>query len=166
MKKQIVVLVSLIGAVTLLGAGCSWWGITDDAPGTNTSTNVTPVVSTSTLVTPTTTSATSTPVKKPVTNVKPSTAPLKYTDIMQLYQKSGYRLQFVGCQATPGAITLRSGVKFMLDNRGDKSHKIKIGSKTYTLGAYAYIIATAPTTAGTHNVTCDGGGTARINVEK
>ncbi len=170
MNKYISFLGSIVGVLALMGAGCA-----RQSPMSNTQNNPTDNITVTTSAveaTPTTTtkSVTTTPqqsatVKK--TTVKPNvTAAMKYTEVMQMYQKSGYRFQFLNCQATPGNMTLKARVKFMLDNRDAETHKIKVGGTSYTVGSYNYVIATAPSTVGTHYVTCDGGGSARINVEK
>lgn len=107
------------------------------------------------------------PAKKPTTQTTPtpgagSVTP-SYADALKQYSASGYRFQFVNCRATPGKMTIKQGVTFMLDNRDDKAHKIKVGSVTYNVGAYGFVIATAKT-VGTNYVVCDGVGSAEINV--
>jgi hypothetical protein len=87
-----------------------------------------------------------------------------YTDALKIYSASGYRMQFVNCQATPGQLTIKKGQKFMIDNRDSKPHKFKVGSTLYSVKAYGFAIATSKT-LGVNFITCDGGGAAKINVE-
>ncbi len=112
----------------------------------------------------------STAPKKTITPVKTTPPPLsatqKYLDAIRMYKNVGYYFQFVDCHGLPGTLTLKKGKKFMLDNRDAKSHKIAIvGGQSFTIGAYNFAVATAPSTAGTHYITCDGGGAASITVQ-
>ncbi len=119
-------------------------------------------------------SASSTPsstatIKKPVT-VKNTPTPLsatqKYLDAIRVYKNPGYYFQFVDCHGLPGTLTMKKGKKFMLDNRDNKTRRIAIsGGQSFKIGAYGFAIATAPTKAGTHYITCDGGGAATILVQ-
>jgi hypothetical protein len=115
--------------------------------------------------------AATTTIKKITVPVKTSSAPLsatqRYLDAIRLYKNVGYYFQFVDCHGLPGSLTLKKGKKFMLDNRDNKSHKIAIvGGQSFTIGAYNFAIATAPSKAGTHYITCDGGGAASILVQQ
>lgn len=121
-----------------------------------------------------TNSATSTPsstipTKNP-TPVKTSPTPLsatqKYLDAIRIYKNTGYYFQFVDCHGLPGTLTMKKGKKFMLDNRDATSRRIAIsGGQSFKITAYNFAIATAPTKAGTHYITCDGGGAATIVVQ-
>lgn len=129
------------------------------------STQIPSVVSTSTGQTPSATVPA--PVKRPTT-VKPSiptgqTASEAYLSALNVYQKTGYYMQFFPCQATPGSMILKKGSKIMLDNRDAKSHLIGIRSVRYNIGAYNFAI-TSLDSLGTNYVTCDGGGVAQITV--
>ncbi len=54
----------------------------------------------------------------------------------------------------------------MLDNRDNVSRKIAVqGGQTFQVKAYDFAIATAPSTIGTHYITCDGGWAAVISVQ-
>jgi hypothetical protein len=122
--------------------------------------------------------ATTTPTTTTSDTVKKTTAPApvkttapapgaitqSYADALKIYSASGYRFQFVNCKATPGKLTIKQGTKFMLDNRDNTAHKIKVGSVNYNVGAYGFAIATAKT-LGLNYITCDGGGAAQIQVE-
>jgi len=123
---------------------------------------------TSTAGTSTSTAATSTAVKK--TTVKAAPAPLsatqRYLDAIKIYKTAGYYFQFVDCHGLPGSLTLKKGKKFMLDNRDAKTRKIAIqGGQSFQIKSYDFAIATAPSTIGTHYITCDGGGAASILVQ-
>lgn len=87
-----------------------------------------------------------------------------YGAALAVYGKSGYRFQFVNCSGTPGFLTMKFGVKFMIDNRDNKSHQIGIGTKTYKLAAYDFAIVTIQKT-GDYNITCDGGGAAHVLIQ-
>ena len=126
---------------------------------------------TSSTVSASTTTATGTTPKKVTSPVKTAPAPLsatqRYLDALRVYKTTGYYFQFVDCHGLPGSLTLKAGKKFMLDNRDAKSRKIAIqGGQSFTIGAYNFAIATAPSKTGTHYITCDGGGAASIVVQK
>lgn len=108
------------------------------------------------------TKPTTTPVKKPAT---PTPAPVQtYDQIVESYKASGYRFQFSGCSGSPGSITIKKGLKLMMDNRDNASHAFVVGSQRFTLGKYGYKIITA-TELGSLNITCDGRGSATLNVQ-
>jgi len=95
-----------------------------------------------------------------------TTTPTKdYGATLAIYGKSGWRFQFVNCSGSPGYLTMKIGTKFMIDNRDNKSHQISIGTKKYQLGAYDFSIVSIQK-AGDYNITCDGGGSARVLVQK
>lgn len=97
----------------------------------------------------------------------PLSATQRYLDAIRTYKNVGYYFQFVDCHGSPGTLTLKAGKKFMLDNRDGKSRKIAVqGGQSFTIGAYNFAIATAPSKIGTHFITCDGGGAAKIEVQK
>lgn len=143
---------------------------TDENIGLENQTEDTGLTSTTTPDTTVTTTPTSTPVtatiKKTTTPTTKATAPVtqSYADALKTYSASGYRMQFVNCRASPGSLIIKKGKTFMLDNRDNKSHKIKVGSTTYTVGAYGYAIATAKT-LDVNYILCDGAGAAKITVE-
>jgi hypothetical protein len=87
---------------------------------------------------------------------------LSYGEAIKKYQ---YRIQFVNCSGNPGMISVKRNIAIMLDNRDNKKHTIKVAGKTYTIAALDYALAYIPT-EGTHNLTCDGGGSATVNIEK
>lgn len=88
-----------------------------------------------------------------------------YGAAVGVYGKSGYRFQFSNCSGNPGTLTMKVGTKFMIDNRDNISHKISIGTKSYQLAAYDYAIVTIQK-VGKFNITCDGGGSASVWVQK
>lgn len=101
--------------------------------------------------------------KKPVTKTAPGAVTQSYADALKEYSASGYRFQFVNCRATPGSLTIKKGTSFMIDNRDNASHKIKVGPATYSVGAYGFVIATAKT-IGSNYIICDGISTGRLEV--
>lgn len=104
--------------------------------------------------------------KKPnsSSNSAKSVAAMSYEEAIKKFGRSGYRYQFANCSALPGRFTVKQGVEFMLDNRDEKSHILKIGSKTYTIPAYNYAIVSV-SKSGTYIITCDGGGSGEIIVQ-
>ncbi len=111
--------------------------------------------------------ATSTP---PAAKKTGSSNNLAYNQALAIYQKNGYRIQFSECRAIPSSLAIRQGVKYMLDNRDSVAHTIKVGTSTYNLPGYGYMIVTAYN-LGINNVSCSGGGmntvnTAQINIQK
>ena len=119
--------------------------------------------------TPSESTATSTanaPAKSSSKTIAPLSATQRYLDAIRIYKNVGYYFQFVSCHGSPGSLTLKAGKKFMLDNRDNVTHKIAVqGGQTFQVGAYNFAIATAPSTIGTHYITCDGGGAASIIVQ-
>jgi hypothetical protein len=109
-------------------------------------------------------SATTTPTSTPVTTGGSSNN-LSYNQALAIYGKNGYRIQFAKCSGNPGHLAIKQGVKFMLDNRDNAVHTIVVKSQTFHLGKYGFAIATAKD-LGVYNITCDGGGSAQLNVEK
>ena len=111
-------------------------------------------------------SASTTPSTTPSTTTTTGGTPaaLTYTQAMALYGK-GYRIQFNECHGTPGALVIKSGDKFMFDNRDSSTHVVSYGGYSYTLKGYGFAIITAKAT-GKFNITCDKGGAATINIEK
>lgn len=105
------------------------------------------------------TTPTPTPTKSGSTNNK------AYNDALAIYGKNGYRIQFSQCHGIPGKLVVPQGNKYMLDNRDNAAHTIKVGPNSYRLGAYGFTIVTA-LNLGINNVTCDGGGAAQVTIEK
>ena len=116
--------------------------------------------------------STTLPKSAPAASKKPSPAvslpaTKAYLDAIKVYKNVGYYFQFVDCHGAPGTLTLKKGTKFMLDNRDESAHKIAItGGQSFNIKAYGFAIATAPSTLGTHYITCDGGGAASILVQQ
>ena len=91
---------------------------------------------------------------------------LTYTKALSLYP---YRIQFSNCRGfvgTPGngTLAIKRGVKFMLDNRDNQSHRIAFVGHSIHLEPYGFAIVSA-TSTGTYPLTCDGGGSATLKVE-
>lgn len=123
----------------------------------------------STTSTTTSTTTTSSPVvveQKPT--VTPTTKP-KIAGSATAYQKAvetyQYRFQFVNCHGNPGTLTVKQGAKVMLDNRDAATHTYGFGGAKYTVKGYSFVIVAAPK-AGTHYLTCDGGGAAQMITQK
>jgi hypothetical protein len=117
----------------------------------------------STLAQNSTTTQNTVPLKSSTPKIPPA-ASLSYAQALNIYGKSGYRIQFSNCSGNPGSLSIAKGTKFMLDNRDDKPHKIVVKSQTFNLKAYGFAVVTAKD-VGTYNITCDGGGSAELNVE-
>lgn len=88
-----------------------------------------------------------------------------YENALDVYGKSGWRFQFVKCSGLPGSMVMKLGTKFMIDNRDNADHQIAIGTQTYKLSAYDFAIISIKK-AGSYNITCDGGGAARVEISK
>ncbi len=88
-----------------------------------------------------------------------------YEKALNEYRSKGAYFQFVNCAGNPGTLTLKRGTVFMLDNRDNEPHKIKIGTVTYNLPAYGYKLVN-PQKLGVNQITCDGGGAAAVNVQR
>lgn len=170
MYKKTSFLISFAAVILLVGAGC---GNRDTAgspasqadgtanPATTVETATTTAPATTTPTAKTTATKTITAVKKPTTSA--GSAPKSYTDALAIYRTSGYYFQFVKCSGNPGSLIVKKGKKYMLDNRDAVSHRFVVGGRAYTIGGYGYLILTADR-VGTHNVTCDGGGSATVKV--
>jgi hypothetical protein len=91
--------------------------------------------------------ATSTPASKPILIRKPKPKPTTITTISygDAVVKYGFNhIQFApGClQASPNQIATANPVTLMLDNRSDQAQTITIGSHSYMVAPYNYVIAT------------------------
>jgi len=80
------------------------------------------------------------------------------------YVESGYRFQFSDCHGTPGQLTVKRGKYFLLDNRDDSAITIAVAGQSYQIGPYGAAVA-AVWKEGVHQITCNGGGAASLNVE-
>lgn len=113
-----------------------------------------------------TTASSTEPSPAPKTSAAPKPT-VDYAKALNTYQ---YRIQFSQCHGivnnspNVGTLSIKQGVKFMLDNRDPVAHTIAFKGVSVKIGAYGYAIVSAPY-KGTFNVTCDGGGAAVINVE-
>jgi hypothetical protein len=95
----------------------------------------------------------------------PAPARLTYNDALKTYGVNGYRFQFSdNCLGIPGRLTIKKGGKFMLDNRDDVAHTIKLGSQTFRLSKYGFAIVTASQT-GDLDILCDGVTRAELLVQ-
>ena len=86
-----------------------------------------------------------------------------YTQAVNQY--TGFRIQFTNCSGNPSSLTVKAGQKFMLDNRDTRSHDFGIANLIFQTAAHDYSIVSG-TKVGSYNITCDGGGTTRLTVEK
>lgn len=121
-------------------------------------------ITTSTTSTPTTTPKKTLTTPKATTKKSTLASSQEYLKALEIYRKSGYYLQFYPCQATPGSLVVKKGSKVMLDNRDKETHVFGIMGSRYTVQPYSFAIATL-NTLGNNYVTCDGGGSAVINVQ-
>jgi hypothetical protein len=96
---------------------------------------------------------------------KPTSGSTSYEKALNEYRSKGAYFQFVNCAGNPGTLTLKRGTVFMLDNRDNKAHTIKVGKTAYYITAYGYKLAN-PQTLGVNQITCDGGGAASVNVQR
>ena len=155
-------IITLIAVVVIVLAG--WWIIA--SRNNSTTTTTTPTAGQMAAQTPTASSTTpvaSTTVPSTGTGAPGSANNIAYNKALEIYGK-GYRFQFSQCHGTPRYISVRQGVKLMLDNRDNKAHTIVVKSQTFHLPSYGFAIITAKD-AGTYNITCDGGGAGQLNVE-
>ncbi len=95
----------------------------------------------------------------PNTNI---TKKLSYGEAIKAYP---YRYQFVNCSANPGTMSVKVNSYVMLDNRDKVAHTIKANGQTFKIAALDYQIL-RPRIEGDTFITCDGGGSGKINIEK
>lgn len=100
-------------------------------------------------------------VKKPAPPVSE-----RYQSAVAIYGErgTGYRFQFNECSGTPGELTVKKGVRYMLDNRDNEEHTFRVGPNAVNIPAWDFAILTAET-VGQWYITCDGGGAAVIKVQ-
>ncbi len=160
MKKYRMAVSALALSLMMLGAGC---GNKNTAPAAVSDASNDPTLSLPSVQVEQGAQITAKPVGK--TEVKSEVmSTLKYMDALKIYAANSMRFQFSDCSGRPGYLTMKVGTKFMLDNRDGEAHTIGIGSKTYQLPTYAFAIVSIPK-AGDYNITCDGGGSAHVNVQ-
>ncbi len=164
MKRSHIVALTIITALVIVGIVLLKQYNTSPAMDTSTGARNTPATA------DTTGDATNPPVTtpKPTSTTTTSVGKLSYNDALKKY--AGQRLQFVNCTTgpspvSPSSLSLKKGDDFMLDNRDPKAHTIKVGTYSYKVGANSFTVANAPATRGDYNVTCDGGGAAKIYVQ-
>lgn len=90
-----------------------------------------------------------------------------YEAALKAYQ---YRIQFKDCHGTisianKGSLSLKQGSKLMLDNRDKVAHTIAFKGVSVKIAAENFAITTV-NTLGTYPVTCDGGGSFSLTVQK
>ena len=160
MNKNILILLTIIFSILTVGTGCTKAEI--DNPSSSNEDNLSFTERNNQMAV----SAVIKPGVKIVTTKKGITAveTEDYGTAKGIYGESGYRFQFVDCSGKPGYLTMKLGVKFMIDNRDNKSHQIAIGTKTYKLEAYDFAIVSIQK-VGDFNITCDGGGAARVLIQ-
>ncbi len=95
--------------------------------------------------------------------LKPASSKLPYDQALESYKSSGYRIQLSNCSGIPGKMNIKQGTKFMVDNRDSVKHTVKLASVSRSVAPYDYEIFVAPK-YGTYNLTCDGKGSAELNV--
>ncbi len=167
MNKKLLLSFFVAGLI-VAGLGCN--KKTDPTPNTNDTTATVPD-----------TASTTTPSTDDVTTVDAvvkggATAPQNsggthvvptqdYTSAIAQYGKSGFRFQFVNCISTPIKLTMKKGVKFMLDNRDNKAHAMAVGKTRYLLRPYDFAIVSIQK-PGTYDITCDSFNRASVNVQE
>ncbi len=95
--------------------------------------------------------------------VKPVSGKLPYEQALENYKSSGYRIQLSNCSGIPGKMNIKQGTKFMVDNRDSVKHIVKLASVSRSVASYDYEVFVAPK-YGTYHLTCDGKGSAELNV--
>ncbi len=90
------------------------------------------------------------------------TKKLSYGEAIKAYP---FRFQFVNCSGNPGTMAVKTGAIVMLDNRDKVAHTIKADGQTFKIGALDYALLKTSALSNTF-VTCDGGGSAMLNVQK
>ena len=93
----------------------------------------------------------------------------EYQAVLKIYGASGYRFQFTDCHVAPipsSTLVIKSGLKFMLDNRDSTVHKFTVNTQTYTVGAYDFVIVAAPKAVGTYPISCDGIEDGKLTVQR
>lgn len=84
-----------------------------------------------------------------------ATAPKPLTKADAVIKYEGRMIGFgENCQATPSTLSIKAGTSIMLDNQSGTPRTIKVGSKTFAIGAYKYR-TTVLDTAGALPVNCD-----------
>lgn len=98
------------------------------------------------------------------TNETPAvgTKKLSYGEAIKAYP---YRFQFVNCSGNPGSMAVKKGAIVMLDNRDKIAHTIKADGQTFKIAALDYALLRTSAISNTF-ITCDGGGSAMLNVQK
>lgn len=167
-------------ALALIGAGCLKQAAPPPPPPSpNAADTISPVVTTTPETktteapppaTKTTAPATKTTAPAPIKTTAPKTttsepAPDQYVKALNTYRNAGAYLQFINCRLAKPTLSIKKGLKFMLDNPDPKAHTVALGkAASYRMGAYGYVIATAPA-PGRYAITCDGINTGLLNVE-
>ena len=103
-----------------------------------------------------------TPATSTQTKTIPAVKKLSYGEAIKAYK---YRFQFVQCHANPGSMAVKKGSPIMLDNRDSQAHSIKTPDQTFTIAGFDYAVY-YPNTIGIFKLTCDGGGSSDLRVEK
>lgn len=153
MMRPIQFLLVVVAPLVTMGAGCSAWGDTNtqadsaNRPSSSASVVIAPGVD----------------ITKTGTETL-ATATQGYVNALDIYEKNGARFEFVNCTGNPGALTVKRGERFMIDNRDNVEHQIGVGPETYPLAGRNFAIITLQN-VGSFNVTCDGRGEAHVEVE-
>ncbi len=166
MNNSNLLLICTVISLLTMGAGCTVKSSGDQTGydcDTTSSTEIASVASDNTLmpisiiISPSTETTNINSVSK--------TSPTKnYTTALNIYQNSGYYFQFSSCLGNPETLNIRSGEKFMIDNRDNKTHEIGIELKNYKLQAYDFAIISIEKN-GTYSISCDGSSTVLLNID-
>ncbi len=151
MDKNSKIVWTVVAVVVIIILGIWIW--------TANSVSVTPVTDTGTATTTATTTVATTTVQAAEVGLTAGQPAIAYEDALSLYANE--RIQFSNpgatatCQALPTAVTFRSGVSFMLDNRLDRTAVIHFTTGVvYTLPAYSFEIITL-NSIHSYNVDCN-----------
>ncbi len=92
-------------------------------------------------------------------------APAKKLSYGQAVNAYKFRFQFLQCHGNPGTLAVKQGTVVMLDNRDAVAHTIKADKQTFKIAGYDYALLHT-SALGDLFITCDGGGAAKLNVQK
>lgn len=77
---------------------------------------------------------------KPTAEQKPTPTPkLSYAEALKKYADSRIQLDS-NCRAVPSQVVYKNGTSVMFDNRADVARKLVFNTRTYTVGAYDFLV--------------------------
>ncbi len=87
----------------------------------------------------------------------------KYMNALSTYRGSGYYFQLYTGKISPGNLSIKSGVPFMVDNYDFATHTLAFGDTVFQLAPYGYALISLEN-PGIQPILCDGGQVATILV--